>query len=58
MNAQPAYQPCSDCSRDTADDDMAPSCGAHILCVSCYLTSDFRCRECARVVRDLEDGAA
>lgn len=41
--------PCSDCGRDTDPDDAAPSCGSHILCVSCYTTSDFRCRECQRV---------
>lgn len=40
---------CDDCDRPTAEDDMAPSCGIHVLCVSCYNTSDFRCRECQRV---------
>lgn len=37
---------CNDCGLDTDPDDAAPSCGAHVLCVSCWTTGDFRCREC------------
>lgn len=40
---------CNECSAYTHEDDAAPSCGAHRVCVPCYATSDFRCRECERV---------
>ena len=40
---------CNECNAYTHEDDAAPSCGSHRLCVPCYSTSDFRCRECTRV---------
>ena len=48
------FQPCDDCNRPTDPNDAAPSCGSHVLCVSCYTTGDFRCRECLRVWSEVE----
>lgn len=45
------FQPCNDCNRPTDENDAAPSCGAHVLCVSCFTTGDFRCGQCLTVAR-------
>jgi hypothetical protein len=44
---------CNDCGRATDENDAAPSCGAHVLCVPCWTTGKFSCRECFRVWADI-----
>lgn len=44
---------CNDCNVAVHEDDLAPSCGSHYLCASCFETSDFGCKGCHRVWQEV-----
>jgi len=47
------FADCNDCGRATDENDAAPSCGAHRVCVPCYSLGHFACRECDRVTDEI-----